>query len=388
LSDCARARMAATMLVWLALCTQRLTAASSVESDLAVLTAVGKDGQGHVQAQQAMSRLRSAGAAELPAMLKALDRAGPLAAEWIRNAFETVADRALRQRQALPAAELQRFVLERAHAPRARRLAYEWLVKVDPSASGRLVPQMLLDPATEFRRDAVALRIAQASKVDPKSDRAKAIRLYREAFSGAVHDDQVKSIVQALAGLGEKVDIAAHFAFLTCFSVIGPFDNRGGIGLDAVYPPEKEIRLEATYEGQLGKVSWRPFTTTQEYGIVDIAHQIKPYKGAVMYALAKFDSPRDRALELRLATQNAWKIWVNGEFLFSRLEYHRGSTFDQYRVPVRMRAGHNAILLKLCQDEENEDWAQTYQFQLRVCDRSGAGVRSQAPPVSVSGGPH
>ena len=46
------------------------------------------------------------------------------------------------------------------------------------------------------------------------------------------------------------------------------------------------------------------------------------------------------------ATQNAWKIWVNGQSLFSRNEYHRGSMFDQYRVPVLMRAGRNTILLK------------------------------------------
>jgi hypothetical protein len=53
-------------------------------------------------------------------------------------------------------------------------------------------------------------------------------------------------------------------------------------------------------------------------------------------------------------------------------------------VPVVMRAGRNTILLKICQDEEKEDWAQSYQFQLRVCDSNGSGVRSQ--PISVSGG--
>jgi len=49
-----------------------------------------------------------------------------------------------------------------------------------------------------------------------------------------------------------------------------------------------------------------------------------------------------------------------------------------------MRAGRNTILLKICQDEEKEDWAQSYQFQLRVCDSNGSGVRSQA--ISVSEG--
>ena len=63
-------------------------------------------------------------------------------------------------------------------------MAYEWLVKVDPSAADRLIPGMLLDPAPDFRRDAVALKIDEAAKVDPKPDKEKAVRLYREALSG------------------------------------------------------------------------------------------------------------------------------------------------------------------------------------------------------------
>ncbi len=229
-----------------------------------------------------------------PAILTALDHASPLGANWIRNAFETVADRALRQKHSLPVAALEKFVRDRSHQPRARRLAYEWLVKVDPSASGRLIPGMLLDPAPEFRRDAVALRIAEAARVDPKVDKPKAVRLYREALSGAIHDDQVKTIAEALEKLGQKVNITDHFAFLTRFSIIGPFDNHDGKLLETVYPPETEIHLDAQYDGKLGKVSWKPLATTNEYGIVDIAKQIHPYKGATMYLLAEFDSPQER----------------------------------------------------------------------------------------------
>jgi len=358
--------------------------AATVEDSLKVISVVDKDGQGHVEAQHAMQQLCTAKAADLPAILGALDHASPLAANWLRNAFEMVADRALSQKQPLPVAELERFVADTSHAARARRLAYDWLTQVDPSAEKRLIPKMLHDPGAEFRRDAVALHIAEASKVDPAAEKEKAIRLYREALSGAVHDDQVKAIVAALGKLGQKVDVAEHFAFLRRFSVIGPFDNHGEKGLEITYPPELEIRLNAEYDGQLGKVSWKPLATTNEYGTVDIAKQIKPYKGAAMYLLAEFDSARERPLELRLGTQNAWKIWVNGDFLFARDEYHRGMAFDQYRVPVVMRAGKNTILLKICQNEQKEDWAQSYQFQIRVCDASGSGVPSQS--ISVSGG--
>lgn len=358
--------------------------AATVEESLKAISAVDKNGQGHIEAQHAMQQLCTAKAGDLPVILGALDHASPLAANWLRNAFEMVADRALSQKQPLPVAELERFVTDTSHAARGRRLAFEWLKQVDPSVEKRLIPKMLHDPGAEFRRDAVALRIAEASKVDPAAEKEKAIRLYREALSGAVHDDQVKTIVAALGKLGQKVDIAEHFAFLRRFSVIGPFDNHGGKGLEITYPPEFEIRLNAEYDGQLGKVSWKPLATKDEYGMVDIAKQIKPYKGAAMYLLAEFDSARERPLELRLGTQNAWKLWVNGDFLFSRDEYHRGMAFDQYRVPVVMRAGKNTILLKICQNEQKEDWAQSYQFQIRVCDATGSGVLSQS--ISVSGG--
>jgi hypothetical protein len=357
----------------------------SLDQSLAALSAVDKDGKGHAAAQKAMGELSQAPASDIPAMLAALDQATPLGANWIRNAIETVADRAVREKHPLPATQLEQFLRDKSHTPRARRLAYDWLIKVDPSAKTRLIPGMLLDPAPDFRRDAVAMKLEEAAKVDPKKDKDNAVRLYREALTGAIHDDQVKTIAAALGKLGQRVDIADHFAFITRYSVIGPFDNANGKFLEKAYPPENEIRLDAKYDGKIGKVAWKPLATTNEYGIVDIAKQVSPYKGATMYLLAEFDSPQARTLELRLATQNAWKIWLNGQCLFSRNEYHRGSVFDQYRVPAQMRAGRNTILLKLCQDEEKEDWAQSYQVQLRVCDINGSGVRSQ--PISVSGGP-
>jgi hypothetical protein len=358
--------------------------AASLDKSLAALAAVDKDGKGHAAAQRAMRDLETAHAADLPAILQALDKASPLAANWIRNAFESVADREVKQKHPLPVAALEAFVRDKSHPPRARRLAYDWLVKVDPSAADRLIPGMLLDPAPEFRRDAVALKIAEAAKVDPLINRAQAVRLYREALSGAIHDDQVKTCAEALRKMGQTVNIAEHFAYLTRFWVIGPFNNPDGKLLETPCPPEKEIRLDAEYDGKYGKVTWAPISTKNEYGILDIAKQIHPYKGATMYLLTEFDTPHERKVELRLQTQNSWKIWVNEKPLFSRYEYHRGSAFDQYRVPALMRAGRNTILLKICQDEEKEDWAQSYQVQLRVCDSNGSGVRSQ--PISVSGG--
>jgi hypothetical protein len=42
-----------------------------------------------------------------------------------------------------------------------------------------------------------------------------------------------------------------------------------------------------------------------------------------------------------------------------------------------LKKGRNEILVKICQNEQTEDWAQTWDFQLRVCDALGTAVLSQ-----------
>jgi hypothetical protein len=56
---------------------------------------------------------------------------------------------------------------------------------------------------------------------------------------------------------------------------------------------------------------------------------------------------------------------------------------DQYSVPVTLRAGSNTILLKICQNEQEEDWAQRYQFQVRTCNVSGIAVHSSDNSASL-----
>jgi hypothetical protein len=95
-----------------------------------------------------------------------------------------------------------------------------------------------------------------------------------------------------------------------------------------------------------------------------------------MYSVTTFRSAEKQAAELRLGTPNAWKLWVNGELVFEREEYHRSTRMDQFRIPVSLRAGDNTIMLKVCQNEQEQDWAQDYTYQLRVCDSGGVAIPS------------
>lgn len=332
-------------------------------------------GEGNVAAGDAVEALSACDAAALPEILDALEEANPLAENWLRAAFETIADRTLAAGDDLPRDELEAFVVDRGQYHRARRLAYEWLLKADPTAADRLVPQMIDDPATELRREAVARLIREAEQLD--GDRA--VEVYREALTAAVDGDQVQTIAVALGDAGVEVDLVRQFGLMLDWHVIGPFNNHDGVGFDAVYPPEEEVKLDAAYKGQLGEVRWERLTGKSprgifepvEVGVFDLAALTGPHKGACTYATTTVGVDQAQPVEFRIATPNAWKLWVNGELLFGHEEYHRGMRFDQYTVLGELRAGQNRILLKVCQNEQTEDWAQDWEFQFRICNPAG-----------------
>lgn len=351
--------------------------AAEIGALLKAVQSVGPQGQRATAANLAIRELSQLEPGDLPAVLAGFRDANPLAANYLRGAAETIVDRALNASKPLPTESLEKLIRDVEQDPRARRLAFEVLTRVDPALPDRIIPDMLLDPSPDFRRDAVARLIASAEKLLSDKDADAARETFKKALSGATDDDQVKKIAKQLNELKEEVNLPKHFGFLTGWRFVGPFDNVGLKGFDTTYPPEEKLDFAAKYEGQKGEVAWDKVATDHEYGIVNVAKQIAPYKGAVMYLMSEFHSQTARTVEFRLGTPNAWKLWVNGKQLFGRDEYHRGMALDQYRVRGEVKAGPNTILLKLCQNEQTEDWAQRYEFQLRVADLSGLGLESQ-----------
>lgn len=344
---------------------------AAMQKAIQVLRSVGANGSGSAEARTAAGEIAKSGAAGLIPVLNGFKDADPLAANWLRSTFEKIADAEIGEGRKLPEKELTAFVLDRSQSPVARRLAYEWILKQNPEAAKTIIPGMLLDPSPEFRRDAVAQLIEEAVGTGA-ADQAKP--LYQKALTGAVHEDQVNTIAKALRDAGETVNIQKHFGFIPEWKIIGPFDNKEEKGFAVVYPPESELKLDAEYSGQLGPVKWAPIATEDDYGVIDIAKQVQNYKGSAMYAVTTFVSDREQQVEIRLGTPNAWKMWLNGQPVFEREEYHRSSAMDQYRVPVTLKAGPNTILIKVCQNEQTQDWAQRYQFQVRVSDATGSAI--------------
>jgi hypothetical protein len=350
-------------------------AAADTAALLARVRAAGREGAGNAEAAAAWKELVRLGPEALPAVLAGMDGADATAANWLRNAVDAIAERAFTEGKPLPTKALEQFIADKSHAGVARRLAYEWLARVDKSAPARLLPGMLQDPSAELRRDAVDRATGEAKKLLDRGDKAAAAAAYRKALSGACDRDQVDGIAQGLKALGSPVDVAAHLGFIRTWHLVAPFDNHNGVGFKDVYPPEKGVDLSAVYKGKDGKEArWVAHTTDSPYGAVDLNKALGKQKGTVAYAFAAVESPTARPVQLRVGSINAVKIYLNGRELFAREEYHHGVEMDQYLAAGTLRAGRNEVLIKVCQNEQSEDWAQAWSFQARLCDAVGAAV--------------
>jgi hypothetical protein len=360
--------------------------AADISPLIARIRAVGREGSGNAEAAQAWRELAQSDASALPAILAGFDNADARAVNWLRGAVDAIAERELAAGKKLPAEELEAFIKQSQHHGSARRLAYEWLVRVDPKAPDRLLPDMLQDPNVELRRDAVARVIKDADRALAAGNKADAEAAFRKALAGARDRDQVDAVAKQLKTLGVSVDLAAHFGFIKSWQLAGPFDHVGGVGWTKDYPPEHGVDLTATYPGKKDAVKWLAHTTGDAYGTVDLNKAIGKNMGAVAYAFAAVVSPTERPVEIRVGTTNAVKIFLNGKLLFAREEYHHGMKMDQHVGFGTLKAGRNEILIKICQNEQTDTWAQNWSFQCRLCDAVGSPVPFVVANETTTGG--
>ena len=349
------------------------TLGADLSQAVSTLRAVEPRGVGHRAAAVAWREAAAAQWQDLPTLLAALDGANPLAANWIRTAIDTVAERAIAKGQ-LPKGELEKYLLDVRHDPRGRRLAYELLGQGDTSVADRFLPQMLNDPSLELRRDAIDRVVAEAEAIEKGGDKAQVVTTYQKAFDASRDLDQIQLLAGRLRKLDVKVDLPRHLGLLTHWHAIGPFDNLDRKGFDAVYPPEQGIDLKASYTGKHGQVSWIEHTTTDEMGLVDFHKILQEEKSVVAYATTVFMAAQKQEVQFRLTSFNAVKLWLNGKLVDQRCVYHGGSQFDQYVSRAVLEPGKNVILVKVCQNEQTEAWTKVWNFQLRVCDRRGTAI--------------
>lgn len=138
--------------------------------------------------------------------------------------------------------------------------------------------------------------------------------------------------------------------------VIGEFPNPNMEGFGDVYPPEKEIELDAAYPGWRRVARWKPwYTQASALFTLDLTAALSPptqpvprQDFSVAYAYAEFSADKRGMAELRASSPNALKVWINGKQVINRPEH-----FElEESAPVALaetvlKQGRNSVLIKV-----------------------------------------
>lgn len=345
--------------------------ADSLDESISTLRTASPTQSSSDQLRNAWKRAESAGPEQIPVLLRGMNNSNPAVENWIRAAVDQIASRTLRSGGSLPKQELIDLVRNTDAGPRARRSAYELIELVAPNQASQLLAGLQDDPSLELRYDAIAAGIEAAATLEGDAAR----EAYKKLFASARDLQQIEQCKESLEALGEQIDLAKHLGFITDWRMIGVFDNTDKSGFDVAYAPESKIDFDAKYPGKDETAQWqaKPVSTDDQWGKVDLNDAVGPEKGAIVYVYAQAKVPNDLVAEVRYTSSNATKLWVNEQLVASNEVYHAGGEVDQYTSPVQLNAGVNSILLKVCQNEQTEPWAQDWGFQLRICDALGGG---------------
>ena len=335
---------------------------------LAAIKSISREGKGNEDAGPAWKSLVSKGSEALMPALETFDDSNPTAANWLRTAIDAICDGEKVAGRKLPADKLEAFAVNSKNAASARSVAFELLASQDSTAKGRLLPGFINDKSADLRRQAIELQLEKVEKAGGPNLKNELQKLY----SHTRDKDQIELVAKKLADLGVQVNVAEQFGFVTHFALTGPFDSTEGKGFARTYPPETAKDTSASFKGKAdAKVIWKLCETTDKYGEFDLNKLLDKHKDAVAYALAVIVAEKETPCDIRVASPNSVQIFLNGKKLAEREEYHHGSPLDANIGKGILAKGENVIVLKVCQNNQTEPWAQTWGFQLRVCDATG-----------------
>jgi cellulose synthase operon protein C len=205
-----------------------------------------------------------------------------------------------------------------------------------------------------------ALRRLWASwdKTDPK-ELERALLLLGSSPRVSVEAQAYARLLRAFARTrrgdfaGAKREISS-LRYVDQWLLVGPFDNEGKGGFDAVLAPELElsrpIELGRSYPGRERIVRWRALPQVFPYGWMDLGSLVSP-KEKVCAFVSTFvrDERATKPTEISVwvGAAGAFKFFVNGQTLFSDDAYRRHDT-DRYAIPVVLEPGYNDFTFKLC----------------------------------------
>ncbi|QEH33585.1 HEAT repeat protein [Aquisphaera giovannonii] len=152
------------------------------------------------------------------------------------------------------------------------------------------------------------------------------------------------------SGYGHETDLLALHGVIGRWHVVGPFDlGEKNEGWARDYISEPDVNVVARYMAGKVRRQWKPLTTQDPHGKIDLRANLADRDKCIGYAYAEIEVDRPTDAVLLLGVDDGEKVWVNGKKVFELFEA-RGLTVDQDKIPIRLIAGTNKILLKIYQN--------------------------------------
>jgi hypothetical protein len=187
-------------------------------------------------------------------------------------------------------------------------------------------------------RDEAALAIAAICRRLSATDPAAATAALERTRQAPLGDTAASRVRDAIAFIKQRS------GYIRTWQVAGPFEH-GGKGLrdvhDAVFPPERDASA--------ADVVWRPLEawSRDDPWIADLT-KLDTGADRCVYVRALIESPTEQTARLEIGSDDALKVWLNGEPLLNKY-VQRSVTPGDDKLDVRLRAGSNTILLKISQ---------------------------------------
>lgn len=151
--------------------------------------------------------------------------------------------------------------------------------------------------------------------------------------------------------------------------VILPFGPTGAAGLDAQYPPDREIRLDAEYPSDQLSIGWIVRRTIGGViGLGEIAAMASATREAMAYATCEVISPAEQKALLACGSDDDMIVRLNGEEIVRRV-YAGGLKRDAERWEITLRQGVNRLFVKV------HNRAGMWGFQVRLLSKDGQPLR-------------
>ena len=201
----------------------------------------------------------------------------------------------------------------------------------------------------ELKDLSARMLLAVGAALKAANQNEKALELYKLVRDSKPSTEVVQDLARQMSELDPGLDLRGLLGTITQWWVVGPFElGEHHEGWSRDYIGEESVSLAGRYMSGKSRVAWKPSTSREVNGKIDLRKTIASQEHAIGYAYTQISVPEATDALLLLGVDDSEKVWVNGQKVFE-LFTPRGLQCDQDKIPIKLKAGTNTILLKIWQ---------------------------------------